>query len=112
MIQFSKVNGEDDEGDKDGDKAKVQEVVGNLHLHRPHSHDGELPRGPRHGRSESREEGGSSVGHGHGHGHGHHHLGMEDWDSSAIDDVKVGHRRQVVGILVSSVCWLDFLAYC
>lgn len=46
----------------------------------------------------------------HGHDHGHAHLTMEHWDPDSHEDegdveltaeVKIGHRRQVVGILVS-----------
>lgn len=47
--------------------------------------------------------------HRHEHGHGHAHLDMDDWDPEAGsshgneevgEEVKVGRRRQVVGILV------------
>lgn len=50
----------------------------------------------------------------HSHDHGHVHLTMEEWDPDArheheeeeegvevTAEVKIGHRRQVVGILVS-----------
>lgn len=93
LIKFSKIDGE-----SEGEDDKVAVVASHLHLHRPHSHDREHPPGPRHSHSHSRD---SEHSHGHGHSHGHHHLGMEDWDPNATDDeVIVGHKRQVVGILM------------
>lgn len=106
MIQFSKVDSTSEETSENGEVDK--DVVVAKHVH-SHLHDEEHSSGCQHTRSHDHGFG-HSHGHnhsfGHGHGHGHGQFGTGDW--STIDgghikgdsEVKVGHRRQVIGILV------------
>ncbi|KAJ3489170.1 hypothetical protein NLI96_g2321 [Meripilus lineatus] len=99
------------QSDEESDKDKGGDDVVGKHLH-SHSHHGDgapgVPTNSDRGHTHSHTNGsGNNHSHGHHHeGHGHHHLGMEDWDPDAKhhegegEEVRVGHRRQVVGILM------------
>lgn len=90
----------DEDSEEERNKKKQMEEQSRRRLHNHHHH---------HPQSQSE----ASHPHPH-HSHGHAHLDMENWhndedsdheDGSEIgEEVKVGRRRQIVGILVSSVC--------
>lgn len=95
-------------------KCKVQKAIdGSSQRRHRSSHSHGHAHGHEHSHSQHRH--GQRHEHGHGHGHGHAHLDMASWDpdveafssegdeydSEEEEEVRVGRRRQIVGILVS-----------